>query len=542
MRRQVLAKNIELHFGEKLIFPLQIVFLRYIRYCLLLFYDMKKAIHCKIDRILDQIVNIAGSDRKTILKNLKQAEKLAIQSNYRLAEIYIEKGNYYNSIHKHNDSEVNLKKAEELLSNEKDNIKYAQCLSLLGQAYYWQVKPDLALDYFRKALKIQEKRKELRGLYLTLVRLSVLYNIYFKEQEKSIAYGVKAYKIAKKLKNQTFEGRALGCIGSSYQDNKKPEKALKYFLEAKTIFEKLNNRFYLGSAYMEIGEAYCLLRKFREAEDTYLKLEQIGNELKHPHYTAEAAVSLGIIYFLLKDYNKFRKYYKLGRFHLKKMKDFILLRSFYKEYAEAFFKLKDYRTAYTLYKEYQKHFENHYYGELERKTKELKISFEKERAEKESEIHRLRSFELKRELESKTKELNLMASYLVKKNDFVTGMMSNVNRFVRNMDIETPDKARLNEFLKIIESGSKLNKDIVGFEENLNKINLAFTDKLARKFPALSPIELKICSLLKINLSTKEIAKLLFISHRTVENHRHRIILKLKLPHGRSLSEFINSL
>lgn len=503
---------------------------------------MKKAINRNIDRILNQIANNAGSSGKSIIKNLKHAEKLAIESNYRLAEIYIEKGNYYNKIHNHNDSEVNLKKAEELLSNEKDNKKFAQCLSMLGQVYYWQVKPDLSLDYFRKALKIQEKRKELNGLYLTLVRLSVLYNIYFKEQEKSIAYGVKAYKIAKKLKNHTFEGRALGCIGSAYQDDKKPEKALKCFLEAEAIFMKLNNRFYLGSVYMEIGEAYGLLKKYSEAEDAYLKLEQIGNELKHPHYTAEAAASLGIIYFFLKDYNKFRKYYKLSRLLLKKMKDFIMLRSFYKDYGEAFFKLKDYRTAYMLHNEYQMHFENHYYGELERKTKELKVSFEKERAEKESEIHRLKSLELKRELESKTRELNLMASYLVKKNDFVTGMMNNVNRFVKNMDIGTPDKARLNGFLKVIESASKLNKDVIGFEENLNKINLAFTDKLSRKFPALSPIELKICSLLKINLSTKEIAKLLFISHRTVENHRHRIILKLRLPHGRSLSEFINSI
>ena len=135
-----------------------------------------------------------------------------------------------------------------------------------------------------------------------------------------------------------------------------------------------------------------------------------------------------------------------------------------------------------------------------------------------------------------------MANYLVKKNDFFSGMMSNVNRFVKDMDIETPDKTRLNEFLKVVESNSKLSKDVMSFEENLNRINLAFTDKLSRKFRTLSPIELKICSLLKINLSTKEIAKLLFISYRTVENHRHRIILKLKLPHGRSLTEFINSI
>ena len=47
----------------------------------------------------------------------------------------------------------------------------------------------------------------------------------------------------------------------------------------------------------------------------------------------------------------------------------------------------------------------------------------------------------------------------------------------------------------------------------------------------LTPSEKKILKLIAKNKTNKDIASLLFISHRTVEKHRSNIIQKLKLEH-----------
>lgn len=45
----------------------------------------------------------------------------------------------------------------------------------------------------------------------------------------------------------------------------------------------------------------------------------------------------------------------------------------------------------------------------------------------------------------------------------------------------------------------------------------------------LTITEIKICSLIKTGLNTQEVANVLFLSKRTVENHRYHIQKKLDL-------------
>ncbi len=65
--------------------------------------------------------------------------------------------------------------------------------------------------------------------------------------------------------------------------------------------------------------------------------------------------------------------------------------------------------------------------------------------------------------------------------------------------------------------------------------------ELAREFPSLTSMELKICSLLRLNMSCKEISEILIISVRTAETHRTNIRKKLNIPAGISLFAFLSS-
>jgi Sigma-70, region 4. len=66
-----------------------------------------------------------------------------------------------------------------------------------------------------------------------------------------------------------------------------------------------------------------------------------------------------------------------------------------------------------------------------------------------------------------------------------------------------------------------------------------FFKRLLLTYPQLTPGDLRLAAYLKLNLSSKEIAPLLNISVRGVENKRYRLRKKLGLPEEANLTEFI---
>lgn len=66
-------------------------------------------------------------------------------------------------------------------------------------------------------------------------------------------------------------------------------------------------------------------------------------------------------------------------------------------------------------------------------------------------------------------------------------------------------------------------------ESNIKEIFSSFGIKLSSGPTSLSPREIEICNMIKSGLSSKEIAKLLRVSLRTVETHRNRIRKKLRI-------------
>jgi len=69
-----------------------------------------------------------------------------------------------------------------------------------------------------------------------------------------------------------------------------------------------------------------------------------------------------------------------------------------------------------------------------------------------------------------------------------------------------------------------------------------FYEKLLEISPQLSRSELQLCALLRMNLPSKEIASLLFLSLSTIDQKRHQIRKKLGLESNQSLNNFLINL
>jgi FixJ family two-component response regulator len=64
---------------------------------------------------------------------------------------------------------------------------------------------------------------------------------------------------------------------------------------------------------------------------------------------------------------------------------------------------------------------------------------------------------------------------------------------------------------------------------------------LIERYPKLTRVELKICTLIKLNFSSKEIANVLCLSKRTIDCHRWRLTKKLEVPEGSTLALVVAS-
>ncbi|MEO6177554.1 MAG: triple tyrosine motif-containing protein [Flavobacterium circumlabens] len=77
------------------------------------------------------------------------------------------------------------------------------------------------------------------------------------------------------------------------------------------------------------------------------------------------------------------------------------------------------------------------------------------------------------------------------------------------------------------------------FEEIFNQLHDNFMQRLKTSFPELTPRDMRLCAYLRMNFNTKEIAPLLGISVRGVEDTRYRIRKKLQLSSEANITEFI---
>jgi len=77
------------------------------------------------------------------------------------------------------------------------------------------------------------------------------------------------------------------------------------------------------------------------------------------------------------------------------------------------------------------------------------------------------------------------------------------------------------------------------FEKAFNNTDKDFLKKIKDLHPNLTPNDLRFCTYLRLNLSSKEIAPLLNISTRSVEIKRYRLRKKINLSHSEGLVDYI---
>ena len=157
---------------------------------------------------------------------------------------------------------------------------------------------------------------------------------------------------------------------------------------------------------------------------------------------------------------------------------------------------------------------------------------------KEKELIKLRNEKLNAELSFRSQELANSTMSIIKKNEFLMNLKETVKRQKDDLGTRYPDKY-FYQLTKKIDNNISSMDDWKVFEFHFEKAHEKFLQKLRQKYPDLNHGDLRLCAYLRMNLTSKEIAPLLRISVRGVENHRYKLRKKLNLKPDENLTDFI---
>jgi phosphate/sulfate permease/DNA-binding CsgD family transcriptional regulator len=146
---------------------------------------------------------------------------------------------------------------------------------------------------------------------------------------------------------------------------------------------------------------------------------------------------------------------------------------------------------------------------------------------------------LEKEIDFKRKEQMSIALNIIQKNSFLEKLRIKIDKIINNPDNNQADLSKLK---RLIVENLSIDKDRERFNMYVNELNTDFYFRLLNKYPNLTENEQRLCALVRLNLSSKDMASILNISTKSVEVNRHRLRKKMHLKRADNLTELINKL
>ena len=444
-------------------------------------------------------INDYDNSLKFYLDALILAEDLDDKSmisliNFDLGRLFIKLNNFDQALRKIKTS---------LVFYEEDKNKFHKnlisCYANLGIAYGKLENLDSALVFFNKALLMfpEEDLINKGGV------LNNIGAIYYKKRElnRALNHYNHALENFRQSENTKGIGITLFNIAKIYVDQKDDSLAEDFFKEAIPYLGKGNSIYYLYNCYKELSVFNEEKNEIKKSLE-YYKLYTATKDSIMNTETLNKVASLQIQYNIRKEELKIELLEKDNK--IKTIQKYILIISLIILLIISFL----------------------FYRFFTTKIKNNKLKQELLRSEKK---------QLKSELEYKNKELETFALQIIQKNEFLENLKTEVKKV-------SGDSKQLKDISVNISQNLYLEKDREEFQHHLDKIHETFFLKLETNFPELSKNEKRLCSLLAIDLSSKDIATIINISPESVKKSRYRLRKKLGLSTEDNLSDFLKNI
>ncbi|WP_299453572.1 tetratricopeptide repeat protein [uncultured Microscilla sp.] len=474
----------------------------------------------------------------------------------------------------------------------------------LANIYKQQGAYTKAISYYQQGLAIQEKANNSRLMSVSYTNIATIYR-FQKNYPKALEYHKKSLGLKKNINSQRGMAIVFTNIGWLYCEMGKPSLGLEYLKKALAISQQIklknplifNNLSYTYQKLNQLDSAFLYAQKglsmARDIDDIKGKTLAKLN-LAHIYFTRQkyvSAIKQAEEALTLAQQNKrlisiknisevlFKCHVKLGNykkaidartlliqakdslFNINKNKQLIEIETRYEtQKKEQEIKLKN--NQITLLKKEKQHevllkytfigafISLFFLGSLLVMFLRLRVSKNKQLIIQNQQLHeaetrltqaklnekRLLAETLKKELEIKQQQLASKALHIIQKNEILEKVKESIQ------SLKKDNKVNVTQLARLVDSGIQIDKDWNNFFALFLEVHQGFFDKLQGISDELSDTELRLCALVKLKFTSKEIASILGITHGSTSVARHRIRKKLSIPSDEKLANFIADL
>ena len=170
--------------------------------------------------------------------------------------------------------------------------------------------------------------------------------------------------------------------------------------------------------------------------------------------------------------------------------------------------------------------------EKQKEIAEIQIRADLEKLEQEKAL-------LKKETDSKSREIEKMAMTLAEKTETIRSVARRIKEIIKPWSGNK--RSEFDTLLSEIERGHRVTGEETIFNDEFHVVHRDFLQKLSRHHPSLTVIEFKVCVLLREEFSTKQMARMLKVTFHAVKKHRYEIRKKMKLEPWTSLAAVLGA-
>ncbi len=176
-----------------------------------------------------------------------------------------------------------------------------------------------------------------------------------------------------------------------------------------------------------------------------------------------------------------------------------------------------------------------------KRLKETRKQIEAEKIKSEFKLKKitLKERDLTMKIEIKSEELTGLVHVLSTKNEMLEEIKSKLEMIKRTVDPVT--RTMVARLLRNVHYSRQANKDWDSFRIYFEKLHENFFRGLKEVFPHLKLSDLKLCTLLRLNLDAAEIANIMEISPQSVRVMIHRLRKKLSVKNDLNLFTFLST-
>lgn len=463
-----------------------------------------------------------------------------------------------------------LIKAVKIYEKLGEKLMIANAYQTIGKIYIENSDYINAYRFFKNSLQVHKSLDNKAGLATIYNDFGNLKRI-FNETDSAEFYYKKSLEINKLLSNKQEMGINYLNLGILSEERGKHSHARIYLEEAKKIFEQIDDEENLARVLLEQGLLEANQNHTPLAIDLLLKAEKMASNYGMIPIRKSAAKYLSDIYEKTGNYFKAFQYQKLYSIlsdtlnNIERQKQILSIQATYdfeKQQNELLLEQEKRKTleknqtlqrvisissllaliltgliTYLIFKrikEKQK-------IEAEKLLKEAEISKAKETLiETQLRNQDLEKQRLIEELKYKSNHLTNLALIIAQKNEFINEL-KNLLKELKNSNESQKDKVMKELWQKTTQQGN-INKELDKFKKEIDDANRSFYEKLNNICPQLTLHEKELAGLLRINLSSKEIASLHNVSVKAIEMSRYRLRKKLQLESNDKLVDFLQKL